>query len=254
MHTTSGYIPIRGSRIFFETTGEGEPVLLLHGGLGTIDDFASQRPTLAGCFKVVAFERPGHGHTADIAEPFSFAAMLGYTIDFIEASTLGPVNLVGWSDGAILSLLLAISRPDLLKRMVCVSGNFDTSFYTAGTLERFRSATLESFGRDQAKLLRRYDDISPDGPVHFSVVLEKTITMWSREPNITREELAKIKAPTLVMSGDSDVIPLDHTVTLFRSIKGAELCVIPGATHFLLSERPEATTRAILDFLLDEES
>jgi pimeloyl-ACP methyl ester carboxylesterase len=254
MHTTSGYIPIRGSRIFFETTGEGEPVLLLHGGLGTIDDFASQRPTLAGCFKVVAFERPGHGHTADIAEPFSFAAMLGYTIDFIEASTLGPVNLVGWSDGAILSLLLAISRPDLLKRMVCVSGNFDTSFYTAGTLERFRSATLESFGRDQAKLLRRYDDISPDGPVHFSVVLEKTITMWSREPNITREELAKIKAPTLVMSGDSDVIPLDHTVTLFRSIKGAELCVIPGATHFLLSERPEATTRAILDFLMDEES
>jgi len=87
---------------------------LLHGGLGTVQDFASQTPELAKHFKVVAFERPGHGHTADTNEPFSFSVMAEYTVGFIEALGLGPTNLVGWSDGATISLLVVIGRSDLV--------------------------------------------------------------------------------------------------------------------------------------------
>jgi pimeloyl-ACP methyl ester carboxylesterase len=228
-------------------------LLLLHGGFGTVEDFAIQSPELANHFKVVAFERPGHGHTADTEQPFSFSVMAEYTADFIEALGLGPTNLVGWSDGAIISLLVAFSRPDLVKRLVCVSGIFDTNAQSQKDREWIASVTPESFRRNQAALVKRYDDVTPDGPAHFPVVFKKTMKMWLTEPNIQREELARITAPTLVMAADRDGVPAEHTLELFRSIKNSQLCIIPGATHFLLTEKPKPTTDAILEFLLKDQ-
>jgi pimeloyl-ACP methyl ester carboxylesterase len=244
------YVRIRNSRVYYETLGVGEPLLLFHGGLGTVEDFASQTPEVAKHFRVVAFERPGHGHTADTAEPFSFDTMSSYAVDFIEALKLGPANLMGWSDGAITALLVAISRRDLVKRLVCVSGLFDADSQSSEDLNWIRSLTLESFRRIMPGLVRRYDEISPDGPAHFPVVLEKTKRLWLNEPNIRREELAKISAQTMVMVGDRDSIPIEHTLELFRSIREAQLCIVPGTTHFLLSEKPDMINRIILDFLI----
>ncbi len=207
-------------------------MLLLHGGFGTVEDFASQTPALAKHFRVVAFERPGHGHTADTAE---------------------PLNLVGWSDGAIIALLVSISRPDLVKRLVSVSGLFNTNAQSPEDLNWIRSLTPESFRKNMAALVRRYDERSPDGPAHFPVVFEKTKRLWLNEPNIAKEELAKILAPTMVMAGDRDSIPIEHTLELFRSIEGAHLCIIPGTTHFLMSQKPDMVNRAILDFLIAKE-
>jgi pimeloyl-ACP methyl ester carboxylesterase len=251
--SANAYLPVRGSQIYYETIGSGEPLLLLHGGLGTNQDFASQKPDLAKHFKVVAFERPGHGHTADISDAYGFNLMSGYTTDFIDALRLGPVNLVGWSDGAIISLLVAISRPDLVKSIVSVSGIFDAKAQSPGDLQWIASATPESFRKGQPALVKVYDEISPDGPAHFPVVFKKIMRMWLTEPNIRREELAAITAPTLVMAGDRDSVPAEHTMALFRSIKKSQLCIVPGSTHFLLAEKPEATTSAILDFLLAHE-
>lgn len=252
MQSAKAYLPIRGSKIFYQTSGEGEPLLLLHGGFGTVEDFSSQIPELARHFRVVAFERPGHGHTADNSEPFSFVTMAEYTVGFIEALGLGATNLVGWSDGAIIALLVSISRPDLVKRLVCVSGSFNTSSVPAQDQEWIKWATPESFRKNLAKLVKRYDEATPDGPAHFPVVFEKTRKMWLTEPDIRREELTKISAPTLVMVADRDAITPEHTLELFRSIKGAQLCIIPGTTHFLLSEKPHVTNRAILEFLLED--
>ena len=243
------HLQIKNSRIYYQTSGAGEPLLLLHGGFGTVEDFASQTPELAKHFRVVAFERPGHGHTADTAEPFSFATMSVYTIDFIEALKLGATNLVGWSDGAIIALLVAMSRPQLVKRLVSVSGLFNANSQSPEDLNWIRSLTPESFRKNMTALVKRYDEISPDGPAHFPVVFEKTKRLWLNEPNIAKEELAKISAPTMVMAGDRDAIPMEHTLEMFRSIKGAQLCIIPGTTHFLLSQKPDLVNRATLDFL-----
>jgi pimeloyl-ACP methyl ester carboxylesterase len=221
----------------------------LHGGFGTVEDFASQTPELAKHFRVVAFERPGHGHTPDDAEPFSFATMAAYTVDSIEALKLGATNLVGWSDGAITALLVAISRPDLVKRLVCVSGLFNANSQSPEDLNWIGSLTPESFRKNMPALVKRYDEISPDGPAHFPVVFEKTKRLWLNEPNIAKEELAKISAPTMVMAGDRDAIPIEHTLELFQSIKGAQLCIVPGTTHFLMSQKPDMVNTAILDFL-----
>jgi pimeloyl-ACP methyl ester carboxylesterase len=252
VQTVRAYLTIRGSRVYYETSGEGEPLLLFHGGFGTVEDFASQTPELAKHFKVVAFERPGHGHTADTEGPFSYATMSEHTAELIEALNLGASNVLGWSDGAIVSLLLAISRPDLVKRLVSVSGCFNTDSLTPGTLAWIKSSTPESFRKDAAPLVKRYDEASPDGSAHFPVVFEKTKRLWLNEPDIPRQDLAKIHAPALVMAADRDGITAEHTLELFRSIKGAQLCIIPGATHLLLSEKPDATNRTILEFLLSD--
>jgi len=223
-------------------------LLLLHGGFGTVEDFASQTPELAKHFRIIAFERPGHGHTADTSEPFSFETMAEVTVDFIEALKLGAVNLVGWSDGAIIALLVAISRPGLVKRLVSVGGLFDTNAQSKEDLNWISSLTPESFTKSASPLVKSYDEASPDGPAHFPVVVEKMKRLWLNEPNITKEELTKISTPTMVMAGDGEAIPIEHTLELFRSIKGAQLCVIPGTTHFLLSQKPDLANGAILDF------
>lgn len=253
MQATGRHLRIGKSLVYYEASGTGEPLLLLHGGLGTVEDFSSQTLELARHFRVVAFERPGHGHTADIDEPFSFDAMSAYAIDSIETLKLGTTNLVGWSDGAIIGLLVALSRPDLVKRLISVSGLFNASSQAPQDMNWIRSLTPESFRKAAPALVRRYEEISPDCHSHFAVVLEKTKRLWLNEPNIAIEQLAKISAPTMVMTGDRDSIPLEHTLELFRSIKGAQLCIIPGATHFLLSEKPDLVNRAILGFLTAEE-
>jgi pimeloyl-ACP methyl ester carboxylesterase len=231
------------------TEGHGEPLVLLHGGLGSVEDFAMQIPALAKHFRVIAFERSGHGHTADTNEMFTFGSMVDQTATFIEA--LGPetVNVVGWSDGAIVALLLAISRPDLVRKVVSVSGLVDAMVQSAETRRWIESATPESFPRN---IVRRYGETSPDVPAHFPVVLGKTKKLWLTEPHIRSEDLARIKAPTMVMASDKEDIPIEHSVEIFRAIRGAQLCIIPGATHFLMSEKPELVNCAMLAFLKQE--
>ena len=250
LRTSESYLQIGKVRVFYEIRGAGEPVLLLHGGFGTNGDFANQTPELARHFRVVAFERPGHGHSPDIHEEFSFDTMADETIELIEKLNLDPVNLVGWSDGAVVAFLVAISRPELVRRIVSVGGLFSTSSLAPKDVAWLRGATPESFRKAEPSVVVRHEGVSPDGPEHFPVVFRKTIQMWLNEPNISREGLAKIAAPTLIIAGDRDATTHEHTLELFRSIKNAELRIIPGATHFLLSEKPEMANRVILDFLL----
>lgn len=249
MSTEQGYLRIKGLRVYYREKGNGEAVVLLHGGLGTVDDFASQITEFAKHFRVIAFERPGHGHTADTDEPFAFDAMAEVTVGFIEALNLGAVNLVGWSDGAIVALLVSISRPDLIKSIVSIGGLFNASSQAPQVLDWIKASTPESFRKSEPAVVERYDNATPDGPEHFSKVFEKTKRLWLNEPNIALDELAKIKARALVMAGDKDATPLQHTSELFRAIKGAQLCIVPGTTHFLLSERPDIVNEIIIHFL-----
>jgi pimeloyl-ACP methyl ester carboxylesterase len=244
------YLSIGKGRVFYEIRGAGEPVLLLHGGFGSNEDFAGQAPELARSFRVVRFERPGHGRSPDTHEAFSFDSMARETIELVEKLRLGPLNLVGWSDGAVVAFLVAISRPDLVRRIVSVGGLFNTNSLSPRDVAWLQGATHESFRKVEPSVVARYERLSPDGPDHFPVVFKKTIRMWLSEPNISKEDLGRIEAPTLIMAGDRDATTHEHTLELFRSIKNAELCIVPGTTHFLLSEKPELANRIILDFLL----
>ena len=220
----------------------GEDVVLLHGGLSSS---ASLRRTvgrrLSGSYRVSAFDRRGHGRTADTDEPFHYDSMATETIAFLE--WLGRrAHLIGHSDGAITGLLVAMRRPDLVGRLVAVGANTHPDglepmepFATEGPM--FEAWATE-FG------LR-----SPDGTGHARVVVEKTMRLFRTEPNLTPAELGSIRVATLVMAGDDDSTRLEDTIGLYRAIPEAQLAIVPGASHALLKEYPRETTALIQRFL-----
>ena len=240
-------IEIGGVRTWYEEAGSGEPLALLHGGLATNGAWSAQIPDLAAHFHVVAPERRGHGHTPDIDGPWSYEAMATETIGFLEAVVDEPAHLVGWSDGGIVGLLVAIRRSELVRKLVAISANFDTSGVPADVAAEVTSMAP---GSDFLAALRSaYQATSPDGPEHWPVVVGKFVELVTREPHIPPAELKRIASPTLVLTGDDDLVSLEHTVELFRAIRGAELAIVPGTSHLLTMEKPAIVNRLILEFL-----
>lgn len=249
MSVDGGYVKANGVNTYYEVHGEGGPLLLLHGGTDTIESFREQTPALAKRFKVILPERRGHGRTADVEGPITYELMAQDTIAFMEALGTGPAHLVGWSDGAIVGMLVAMWRPDIVKRFVSVGGNFHVDGLTEEFTAYVRRATAETFF---PSAVEAYKQMSPDGPEHWPVVFEKIMRMWLAEPQMTSQELAAIKAPTLVMCGQNDIMTLEHTIELFRAIPSGQLCVLPGTSHFLLHEKPDLANRLLIEFLTAE--
>jgi pimeloyl-ACP methyl ester carboxylesterase len=204
-------------------------------------------PDFGTRFRVIAPERRGHGHTPDLEGPLSYDVMTADTIEFLGAVVGGPTHLVGWSDGGIVGLLVAMARPDLVRKLVVIGTNFDTSGLTPEAMDGLMTMTADS--DDLAMLRTTYQAASPDGPEHWPVVVAKFKQMVSTQPAITVEQLGRITASTLVVVGDDDIVDLDHTSTLFRAIPNSELTVVPGTSHFLAMEKPDLVNRLLLDFL-----
>jgi pimeloyl-ACP methyl ester carboxylesterase len=244
------YVDIDGVNTWYDDEGSGEPLVLLHGGLCTNETWAAQIPVFAERFRVVAPERRGHGHTADAPGPLTYAAMATDTIGFLDRLVGGAAHVVGWSDGGILGLLVAIARPDLIRKLVVIGTNYDTTGLAPEAAEMFANMTPDS--DDMAMFKSLYELHSPDGPEHWPVLFAKFTEMIQREPHIPVDELTRISAPTLVIVGDDDLVSLEHTVALFRAVPNSELAVIPGASHAVVIEKPELLNRIVLDFLENE--
>ncbi len=220
----------------------GDDVVLLHGGLSSS---ASLRRTvgrrLVGKYRVSAFDRRGHGRTADTDEPFHYASMADETVAFLE--WLGrPAHLVGPSAGAIVGLLVAMSRPALVRRVVAVGANANPDGLVPTAPFPLDGPGFDEWAAD-------YASRSPDGLDHARVVAEKSLRLFADEPTITVEELAGLATPTLLVSGDDDSTRLEHTVELYRAIPQAQLAVVPGASHAVLKEYPSETATLIRRFL-----
>jgi pimeloyl-ACP methyl ester carboxylesterase len=216
-----------------------ETVLLLHGGLSNSDAMLDTiGGPLSDTYRVAAFDRRGHGRTADTSEPFHYATMADETIAFLE-HLCGPAHLIGWSDGGNLGLLVALRRPDLVRRLVLIGSNYHhDGLRPEGSLDEVLPMVTAS-----------YAERSPDGADHVDEVLGKSLRMWASEPQLTVDDLRSVAVPVLVMVGDDDAIELLHTCSLYELIPEAQLAVVPGTSHLLLMERPDETVRIIEHFL-----
>ncbi len=222
---------------------KSKTVVLLHGGLSQSSSLLrTLGPSMSKRFTLAAFDRRGHGKTADTDEPFSYDAMAEETIAFLEL--LGRrVYLLGHSDGGNVALLVAQRRADLVRRAALVGANFHHD-----GLVPMDDFTPESDGFAEFAVEFAVD--SPDGIEHAAVVVEKSLALVKSEPNLTREELRTISTPVLVMSGDDDVARLDHTVALYQTLAQAQLAVIPGASHGVLKEQTQLCVSIIERFFL----
>lgn len=238
------YVDILGHPTYHEIHGTGEPLLLLHGGYCSIENLRALGDDLADSYRVHAPERSGHGRTADRDGPFSYPVALAETIAYLDAVGLDSVHVVGLSDGAILGLLMALEHPSRVRSVVSISGNINPDAFVsdeeaAGTMSAEASAQLE----------REYGELSPDGPEHGPVILEKLMQLWLNEPQITPEMLATVTAPVLVMAGDHDMVRPDHTLQIARSIPGAQVAILPGAGHLVFNDRPALVELMVREFL-----
>jgi pimeloyl-ACP methyl ester carboxylesterase len=236
------YVQVGEVRTWYDRRGEGEPLLLMHGGLVDARFFDKNVDALAARFQVYLPERRGHGHTPDVAGPISYDLMAQDTVAFLETVVGGPAHLVGHSDGAVTAMLVAMRRPDLVRRLALVSGGFNRDGLMPGMDELDIDQVTDFLADD-------YAEVSPDGREHFPVVAEKIARLAAEEPTLDRLELAAISSPTLVMYGDDDLMTLPHSIAMYESIKGSELAVVPGTSHFLLQERPALCNLIILEFL-----
>jgi pimeloyl-ACP methyl ester carboxylesterase len=240
-----GYIDVAGLRTWHEVSGAGDPVVLLHGAFGGALSFAAQTPALvAAGFRVHVPERRGHAHTPDVAGPLTYSVMADDTIDYLTTALDDPAHLVGWSDGAVVGLLVALRRPDLVGRLVLIGQYYNS----AG--KRPDSVLEEMMSAPEAKTFLRaaYDPFTPDGPEHFDVVYDKTMHMIATEPELHLADLAAVRAPTLVLQGDRDEVTVQHSSDVVAAIPDARLAVLPG-THGLPIESPDVVNALLVAFL-----
>ena len=243
------YVDVNGLRTWHEVRGEGHPVVLLHGAFAGAASWSAQAPVLAAAgYKVHAPERRGHAHTPDVEGPLTYEVMADDTVAYLEGVVDGRAHLVGWSDGAVVGLLVAQRRPDLVDRLVLIGQYYNSSGKVTGGLDELLRA-----GGDQVMSFLRagYDPVSPDGPDHFPVVYAKMLQMVATEPELDLESLAAVGAPTLVLQGDRDEVTLEHGAAVAAALPQGRLAVLPG-THLLPIENPEVVNALLLWFLRGE--
>ncbi|MFI6513248.1 alpha/beta fold hydrolase [Streptosporangium sp. NPDC050855] len=234
------YADVNGVRMWYDERGEGEPLVLLHGGFSDSRDFDGNLGALADRFRLLLPERRGHGHTADVPGPITVEVMAQDTIAFLDEVVGGPVRLAGYSAGAAVALWVALRRPDLVDRLVLVSCAFDMEAMLVRP---------SAEGEMPPPVVAAYAEVSPDGAGHLPVVVAKIVRAVNEEPALAAAELRAVTCPVLVMAADDDIVTLEHTLELYRGLPDAQLAVVPGTSHVLLHEKPELCTRLAGDFL-----
>lgn len=243
------YLEVNGVRTYFETRGKGEPVLLLHGGGCTVESLYPQAVELAKRYTVVLPERRWHGRSACVGNELTYEIMTADTIAFMDSLKVRKAHLIGHSDGANIAAMVAIERPELVRKLVWISGNFSPDWLSAEGRAQLSRLTTEGLRELFPSLVDTYYKVAPNADERFPVLLEMLKRLWTSDWRIPTASLRQISAPTLVMSADRDMVPLAHTLELFQYIPKAQLCVIPNADHALVMKRPEAVNPAILRFL-----
>ena len=238
------YLDVAGHQLYtYEWPNNGEALLLLHGGLSQTSHWDTQiLPAVEDGFHVFAYDRTGHGFTADREGSFHFDFQTTEAIAYLESIVKEPAHLIGYSDGVIIALMIAIARPDLVKSIVAIGANFHHS----GTPE-----IPEFDGAINPEDQDEYNQTSPDAPHTLVEKIKKAFTIWRSQPDIKKSDLAKIECPVLVLAGDDDVVTHQHTIELFESLPLGQLAIIPGTSHGVVKEKPGLTQAMIAQFLED---
>ena len=234
------YASVHGLKMYYEIHGQGETLLLLHGGLASIPVWPEAIAYFSKNYQVIAPEQMGHGRTADDpSRPMDYHAMAEDTVELLRQLNIKAVYVLGWSDGGIVGFDLAINHPDLVKRLA-VSG----ASYTPNV-----PAAPPDAPDNIPKIIREpYERLSPDGAAHWPVLLARLRTMWLTQPNIAPEKLAAITAPTLVIAGDHDFYSPEYTATMWRFIPKAQLWIAPNSTHGLPKKRAALFNETVGNF------
>ncbi|HBM87070.1 MAG: alpha/beta hydrolase [Parvibaculaceae bacterium] len=244
---TEARVDINGISVYYETYGDGSPVLVLHGGSAFIETMHNQITALADHHFVVAPDSRAHGRTGDAdGVPLSYAQMADDMIALMDHMGLAKADIVGWSDGGNIGIDIAIRYPTRVGKLVTYGSNFHTN----GLVPDEEGAGINSSPDDPSWEVVRsfYQSVAPN-PDHWPVFHGKLMTMWDTQPTFTTDDLGRISSPVLVMAGEFDSIKETHTREMAASIPNGSLVIVEGEDHFAPLMAPEKVTPRIVEFL-----
>jgi len=240
----SGTAPVNDIQMYYAEFGKGRPVILLHGGLSNSSYWGNLVPALTSHgFRVIVADSRGHGRSTRSAQPYSYDLMASDVLALLDYLKIQKADLVGWSDGGIIGLDIAIHHPERLNRVYAYGANSDLSglkpdFDKNPTFAAF----IERAGTEYRKLSK-----TPD---QYDSFLQQISQMWATQPDFTAEQLGGIKVRVAIADGEYDEgIKREHTEYLARTIPGAELHILPNVSHFGMLQNPKEFNDSVLGFL-----
>jgi pimeloyl-ACP methyl ester carboxylesterase len=255
----SSYARVNGLNMYYEIHGEGQSLVLLHGNLSTIStSFGKVLPELSSTRRIIAIEQQGHGHTADIDRPFSIEQWAQDTVTLLQHLGIEQADFFGYSSGGAVALEIALRYPTLARKLVWAGG---TSYKRDGLYPELLAAgeAMKPEDLDGSAFQQAYAGIAPH-PEHWHRLVTKIADLDRATLGWSPEAIASVKAPTLLIIGDSDIVRPEHVVEMFRLLGGgvvgdlvglprSQLAVLPGTTHVMLTDRAEWLTSMITQFL-----
>jgi pimeloyl-ACP methyl ester carboxylesterase len=240
------YASVNGLQLYYETHGTGRPLVLLHGGLMTIDlNWGPLLEPLAAGRQVIAVELQGHGHTADTDRPMTIEALAGDVVALLDHLGIADADLFGFSLGGLVACAVALGSPTRVGKLIAASADPHRPPGRESTpLGDDRMPTPADF---QA-MRDAYDAVAPD-PAHFEEFAARTSTMVVHEFRGWTDELRSLQVPTLLIYGDRDFSRLPDVVETFELLPDAQLAVLPGTTHVGVTRRPGELLALITPFL-----
>jgi pimeloyl-ACP methyl ester carboxylesterase len=245
------YADVNGLHLYYEIHGKARgsspPLLLLHGGGSTIQtSFGALLPLLARTRQVIAFEQQGHGHTADVPDrPFSFAQSAQDAVALLRHLHVERADVLGYSNGGHIAIQIAIDHPEVVNRLVIESAMASRDGADPAFWEGFGHAILDEMPRE---LKEAYLATAPH-PEQLPSFFAKSVARMAGFQGWSPGELKRIRAPSLVLLGDRDVVRPEHGVALYRTIPDASLCILPDADHMAMAAKAEPLHQIIDEFL-----
>lgn len=215
-----------GIKFYYEVYGKGEPLLVIHGNGGSILDMSEQMKFFRSRYRVIAMDSRNQGKSGDSPDKITYEKMADDLAALLDHLKTGPVYVIGWSDGGIEALLLGMRHPDKVKKIASMAANLNP---TDKALRPEAVAFINSFVNDMPAAQRT----TPQGKRELKVT-----AMMQVEPSIPLDALRAIKAPTLILASDHDVIDDHHTVDIFQHIENSQLAIFPNATHAIPFDDP----------------
>ncbi|MGO6735835.1 alpha/beta fold hydrolase [Rhizobium ruizarguesonis] len=238
---TSGMADVNDIKMYYAEYGEGEPILFIHGGLGNADVWGHQVADFAKDHLVIVADSRGHGRSTRSQQPFGYDLMTSDYVALLDYLKIDKVTLVGWSDGGIIGIDMAMKHPEKLMRVIAHAANVTTDGLKADVMS---NKTFNDYFNVAGEYYRK---LSPT-PNEYDAFVKQISRMWKTQPAWTAADLGKIAVPVTLAIGDHDeAVKLDHTEMMAKDIPGAKLVILKDASHFAMLQDPAGYDAMIRD-------
>jgi pimeloyl-ACP methyl ester carboxylesterase len=238
----TGLAPVNGIKLWYAEFGQGAPVILLHGGLANSNYWGLLVRALAPHYRVIVMDSRGHGRSSRDARPYGYDLMADDVVGLMDYLKIDKAALVGWSDGAIIGLDIALRHPQRLSKLFAFAANSDPSAVKDVEHDPVFSAFI-------ARARKEYETLSPT-PQEYDAFLKQIEKMWESEPHWTADRLHGIAVPTWIVDADHDeAIKRENTLFMADNIPGSGLLIQPQVSHFSFLQDPAQFNGDVLHFL-----